>query len=66
MSIGTRGMSSTTGETFDEGGGIDKRSARGRGAGASSMHSESGVVDMLMERIVMGDGVLRIASGCFL
>ena len=49
-----------------DGEGLDSRATKGSGAGASSMRSESGVVDMLSERMRMGDEVEWIAVGCLL
>ena len=54
------------GEAWSEGDGLDRRSAKGSGAGTSSMHSERGVVDMLIEQMMRGDGMERIANGCLL
>ena len=47
MSICTRGRSSTVGNACGESEGLDRRSARGRGAGASSIQSEREVVDIV-------------------
>ena len=60
--------SSTTADGRGEvgGGGLDRRSARGRGEGAPSMRSERGGVDMIMERMVMGDEMKCMAFGCLL
>ena len=67
VSMLTRGSSTTTCDGGEFGGaGLDRRSARGRGEGASLMQSERGVVDMLIERIIVGDGMERMAFGCFL
>lgn len=66
MLMGTNGRSWVIGEAWSEGGGLDKWSAKESRAGASSMHSERGVVDMLIERMVRGDGVVRMADGCLL
>ena len=67
VSMLTRGSSwVANGEEEEAGGeGLERRSMRGSGAGVFSMRSESGVVDMLMERMV-GDEVERIAVGCLL
>ena len=46
-----------------EGEGLDRRSIRGSGAGASSMCSDSEVVDMLIERMIVRDGMVRMAFG---
>lgn len=54
------------GEAWSGGGGLDRRSAKGSGAGASLMRSERGVVDMLAERMMTGDGMKHIADGCLL
>ena len=54
------------GEAWGEGGGLERCSAKGSGAGASSIRSERGVVDILMEQMVMGNGVAHIADGCLL
>ena len=45
--------------------GLERRSMRGSGAGVFSMRSESGVVDMVIKRMVGGE-VERIAVGCLL
>ena len=62
----TRGSSwvgSGGGEVGGEG--LERRSMRGSEAGVSSMRSESGVLDMLIERMVGGE-VERMAVGCLL
>ena len=66
--IGTRGSSVAMGEMCVEGGGQDKQSASGSGEGAFSMHSESGVVDMVVVWMMIGVCVVvfRIALGCLL
>ena len=67
VSMLTRGSSTTAGGGGEvEGEGLDRRSARGRGVGASSMRSERGVVVMLMERMIVGDEMKRMAFGCSL
>ena len=45
--------------------GLERRSMRGRGAGVSSMRSESGMLDMLIEQMVGGE-IERMAAGWFL
>ena len=65
VSMLTRGSLAWIGEGRG-GEGLDSRSAKGSGAGASSMRSERGVVDMLSERMRMGDEVERMAVGCLL
>ena len=64
VSMLIRGSSATTGDGDGSGGaGLDRRSAKGREEGASSMRSERGVVDMLIEQMIVGDGMVRIAFG---
>lgn len=46
--------------------GLEIHSSRVRGAGAPSMRSERGVVVMMVEQMIRGDGMVRIASGCLL
>ena len=69
VSMLIRGSSATTGDGGESGGvGLDRRSARGREEGASSMRSERGVVDMLIERMIVGDGMVRmcyVTAGTF-
>ena len=65
VSIAMRGSSTVVGEEWGGGEGLDRRSIKGSGAGASSMRSERGVVDMLSERM-MGGGMQRMAAGCLL
>ena len=66
MLTATSGRSVVTGEAWGEGEGLESRSAKGSGAGASSMHSERGVVDILIEQMAMGCGLAHIADGCLL
>ena len=52
------GMSETSlvvGKVCIEGEGLDKRSASGIGEGAFSMHSERGVVDIVVVQMMSGD-----------
>ena len=51
-----------------EGEGLDKRSARGSGEGVFSMHSERGVVDIVVVRMISGAWVVmfQMALGCLL
>ena len=53
-------------EEWSGGEGLDRRFIKGSGAGASSMCSERGVVDMLIEWMMMGNEVERMAAGCLL
>ena len=62
MSMLTKGSSTMVGEEWGGGEGLDRRSTKGSDTGASSMHSERGVVDMLID-CMMGDGVQRLAVG---
>ena len=55
VSIAMRGSSIVDGEEWGGGEGLDRRSIKGSGSGAPSMHSERGVVDMLSERIMGGE-----------
>lgn len=66
MSIATRGASSMVGDEGSGGEGLDRQSARVSGAGASSMRLERGVEDMLVERMMMGNEMERMAVGCLL
>ena len=65
VSIAVRGSSTVGGEMWDGGEGLDRRSTKGSGAGASSMCSERGVVDILSE-CMMGGEVWHIAAGYLL
>ena len=65
VSIVMRGSSTVVGEDWGGGEGLDRRSAKGSGTGASSMRSEREVVDMLSERM-MGGEVQRMAAGYLL
>ena len=68
MSTGTREVSSLVGGACMEGEGLDKRSARGSGEGVFSMHSERGVVDIVVVRMISGAWVVmfQMALGCLL
>ena len=66
MSMLIRGSSELCGDEGEEGGeGLDMRSIKGSEEGMFSMRSESGVVDMLIERMVGGESE-RMAKGCLL
>ena len=65
VSIAMRGSSTTVGEGWGGGEGLDRWSTKGSGAGTSSMRSERGVVDMLSEHMMGGDEQ-RMAVGCLL
>ena len=67
VSMLTRGSSTLAGGGGEDGGeGLDSRSARGREEGAPSMRSKRGVVDISMDRMMMGDGIKHIVFGCLL
>ena len=66
VSMLIKGSSAVVGEEGRGGEGLDRWSTSGSGAGASSMRSERGVVDMLSDRMRMGDEVEHIAVGWFL
>ena len=68
MSIGTRESSAVVGEACVDGGGLDKQSTSGSGEGTFSIHSERGVVDMVVVWMAIGVCVVvfRIALGCLL
>lgn len=46
--------------------GLERCSSRVSRASASSIRSDRGVVDILVEQIMRGNGVVHIASGCLL
>ena len=66
VSMLTKGSLTVVGRGGGVGEGLDSRSTRGSGAGASSMRSERGVVDMLSAHMKRGNEVVRIAVGCLL
>ena len=66
VSMLTRGSSTMVGGRGGDGEGLDSHSARGSEAGASSIRSKRGVVDMLSVRMRIGDEVERMAVGCLL
>ena len=66
VSIVVKGSSMVVGEEGSGGEGLDRQSTNGSGAGVSSIRSERGVVDMLSERMMMGNEVECMAAGCLL
>ena len=62
----TRGSYVVAGGEWGGGEGLDRHSIKGSEDGASSMHSERGVVDMSSDCMMMGNEVERMAIGCLL